>query len=117
MRILLFHNSIVWSNWISVNVQSRAPAYFQNGHQSVFSAIRPILVRMFRMRKNPTVETPINTSATQKAMSQLCRLAIVLKGSPAMKAPTVTTRKFVIVIQKMLKRRISDSKQELTAYH
>lgn len=36
------------------------------------------------------VAAPITTSATQKAMSQLCCLAIVLKGSPAMKAPTVT---------------------------
>lgn len=35
------------------------------------------------------VAMAIVTSATQKAMSQLCCLATVLKGSPAMKAPTV----------------------------
>lgn len=32
----------------------------------------------------------IMTSAIQKAMSQLCCLAMVLKGRPAIKAPTVT---------------------------
>lgn len=32
----------------------------------------------------------IMTSAIQKAVSQLCCLATVLKGSPAIKAPTVT---------------------------
>lgn len=57
--------------------------------QSTFSGIRPILVRMLRKRKKPTVAAAISTSATQKAMSQLCCLAMVLKGSPAMKAPTV----------------------------
>lgn len=36
------------------------------------------------------VATPIVTSAIQKAMSQLWFLAMVLKGRPAIKAPTVT---------------------------
>ncbi len=65
-------------------------AHFRKIHQSIFSAIRPILVRMLRTRKKPTVAMAIITSAIQKAMSQLCCLAIVLKGSPAIKAPTVT---------------------------
>lgn len=48
---------------------------------------------MLRTRKNAMVVMPIMTSATQKAVSQLCCLATVLKGSPAMKAPTVTNTK------------------------
>ena len=52
--------------------------------------MRPILVRMLRTRKKPMVAEAIITSATQKAMSQLCCLAILLKGSPAMNAPTAT---------------------------
>ena len=44
---------------------------------------------MLRIRKKHTVAVAIATSATQKAMSQLWFLAIVLNGSPATKAPTV----------------------------
>ena len=58
-------------------------------NQSIFSVIRPILVRMLRMRKKQTVAAAITTSAAQKAMSQLWFLAMVLNGSPATKAPTV----------------------------
>ena len=43
----------------------------QERYQSIFSAIRPILVRMLRIRKKQTVAAAIATSATQKAMSQL----------------------------------------------
>jgi len=50
---------------------------------------------MLRARKKATVATAIVTSATQKAVSQLCFLAMVLKGRPAMKAPTATKRESV----------------------
>lgn len=63
--------------------------------QSIFSSIRPILVRMLRTKKKPTVAVAITTSAIQKAMSQLCCLAMVLKGRPAMKAPTGTQTNLV----------------------
>lgn len=66
--------------------------WYLKRHYSIFSAILPILVRMLRTRKNQMVVTPIIISATQKATSQLCRLAMVLKGNPAMKAPTENTQ-------------------------
>ena len=61
-------------------------------NQSIFSGIRPILVCMLRRKKKLTVIRPQATSATQKAMSQLWCLAMVLNGSPARKAPTMINR-------------------------
>lgn len=46
------------------------------------------------------VLVPIMTSAIQKAISQLCCLAMVLKGRPAIKAPTVTKNVFFLVTWK-----------------
>ncbi len=43
---------------------------------------------MLRTKKKQTVVTAQATSATQNAVSQLYRLAMVLNGRPAMNAPT-----------------------------
>lgn len=73
----------------------RQQVHFKKIHQSIFSAMRPIFVRMLRTRKKPMVAVAMITSAIQKAMSQLCCLAMVLNGSPAVKAPTVTKKSYV----------------------
>lgn len=88
IQLSLFQKHLINKNVHSYPKSPTLTAESWCSDQSVFLGMWPILVLMFRSRKKQMVVMRQVISATQKAISQLWCLAMVLNGSPEQKPPT-----------------------------